>query len=716
MAGLGRGDGHGLVELGLTELLSRRVERLGVYRTIAREERAAGPPGAYAPRDERDADRELDAGLELIRGRYRLSRVVGGISPAEAARIGEDELLTRLADGCEAVVDECDALLVFGGHGAGPGGLGFDARLAAKLGVPVVLLAGGGAAAPPGRVVERDKAVVKAGAAVRPARTGRTAEEIAAELRAAYTLFSDAGCTVIAAIVNRARPNLALDAGLPVPCYVIPEKPALAAPTVRQVAAAARAAHIQGDDDGLQRDVLGFVFGGATLSVFLEHLTDGALVITPGDRADVLLGAMAADMAGTAQPAGVMLTLGERPSETVRTITAKLAPQIPVLSTAADSFSVASMLSGLEGGITPEDHRKVESALGHFSAHVDAAALAGHIEPTRSERVTSRIFEHLIVQRAVADRRHIVLPEGEDERVQRAADIVLRRGIADVTLLGRPDVIRPRVHALGLDLHDVRVLDPLTSPLRDTFAERYALLREHRGMTPRRARDIMGDPNFFGTMMVHAGVVHGMVSGAAGTTAATILPAFQVIKTAPGTPAASAVVFACLADRVVLFADCGMHAMPGASELADIAICTARTAKLFGVEPRVAMLSYSSGPAGAGGDMERVREATELVRSRAPELPVEGPMRYDTAIDGARAGRDPEGSPVAGRATVLVFPDAEIAASACRAVRGAPGTVAYGPVLQGLRQPVNDLDRDATVGDIVDMVAITAVQAQAVAL
>lgn len=669
-AAVGRGAGRRLVELGLMELLSRRVERLGVYRTVT-----AGEDG------------EPDHTLDLLKSRYRLSAVGIGVTAREAVRIGTEDLITRLAEECEAVAEECDALLVLGVSAAGmSAGLepSFDARLAAKIGTPVTVVVGG--------------------------RRAKGPEEVTEAVRAGHRLFSEAGCTVLAMIVNRVPERLRPGPGLPVPCFLIPEKPELAAPTVGQVATAVHATRLQGDAEGMQRDVLGFIADGATPPVFLDRLRDGTLVITPGDRADVLLGALAAEAAGTVRPAGVVLTLGHKPPVKVREIASRLTPRLPVLLTEADGFTVAAALGGLSGRIAPQEQHKVDAALAHFDRHVHTGVLAGHLGHPPAERITSRMFAHTLVERATTVRRHIVLAEGEDERVLRAADLVRRRGIADLTLLGRADVIRRAAHDLGLDLRDIRILDPLTSPLRDTFARTYALLREHRGMTLRQALDLLGDANHFGTMMVHAGIAHGMVSGAAHATSVTIRPALQVIKAAPGTAAVSAASFVCLADRTVLFADCGLHPCPDADRLADIAVTSARTAERFGIEPRIAMLTYSSGPTGAGGDVERVRAAVAAVRTRAPELVVDGPIRYDTAMGG---GADVPGkSPVAGRATVLVFPDLEVADSAYRMMRTRVDATVYGPLLQGLRLPVNAVSRDATVEEIVSMVAVTAVQAQ----
>jgi phosphate acetyltransferase len=328
------------------------------------------------------------------------------------------------------------------------------------------------------------------------------------------------------------------------------------------------------------------------------------------------------------------------------------------------------------------------------------------------------MFEYDLVERARADRRRVVLPEGDDDRILRATEAVLRRGIAEVTLLGRPADVRRRAAALGLDLTDADITDPTAedaADLRERFAATYAKARAHKGMTLVQARDIVTDPSYFGTLMVYENLADGMVSGAVHTTAHTIRPAFEVIRTVPGTAIVSSVFFMCLADRVLVYGDCAVNPDPNAEQLADIALSSADTARRFGVEPRVAMLSYSTGESGSGADVEKVREATRLVRERDPELPVDGPIQYDAAVDASVARTKMPGSEVAGQATVFVFPDLNTGNNTYKAVQRSAGAVAIGPVLQGLRRPVNDLSRGCTVPDIVNTVAITAIQAQATA-
>ena len=342
---------------------------------------------------------------------------------------------------------------------------------------------------------------------------------------------------------------------------------------------------------------------------------------------------------------------------------------------------------------------------------MDSAELSRLLDVSRSTRVTPMMFEYELVDRARADRQRVVLPEGTEERILRAADTLLRRGVADLILLGDADTIWRRARDLGLDLADATVVDPATSELRDTFAGQYAELRRHKGMTPELARDVLRDVNYFGTMMVHNGHADGMVSGAVHTTAATIRPAFEIVRTRPGVSVASSVFFMLLPDRVLVYGDCAVNPDPDAAQLADIALSSAETAAAFGITPIVAMLSYSTGASGAGADVTKVAEATAKVRELRPDLPVEGPIQYDAAIDPAVASTKLPGSAVAGRATVFVFPDLNTGNNTYKAVQRSAGAVAVGPILQGLQRPVNDLSRGATVKDIVNTVAITAVQA-----
>ncbi|NML53434.1 phosphate acetyltransferase [Streptomyces sp. R302] len=699
VTGIDRGDGRQVVELGVMELLTRQVDRVGVFRPLVHD----GP----------------DRLFELLRARYRLTQdpsTVYGMDYHEASDLqaeqGTDELVSRLVDRFHAVARDYEVVLVLGTDFAAtqlPDELALNARLANEFGASVIPVVGG---------------------------KGQPSESVRAEARNAFRAYDGLGCDVLAMVVNRVaaedRETIAerLTARLPVPCYVLPDEPALAAPTVAQITHALGATVVLGDDAGLARDALDFVFGGAMLPNFIAALTPGCLVVTPGDRADLVVGALAAHSAGTPPIAGVLLTLDERPSDAVLTLAARLAPGTPVISVAGNSFPTAAELFALEGKLNAATPRKAETALGLFERHVDTADLLKRISVAPSGRVTPMMFEHELLEQARADRRRVVLPEGTEERVLRAADVLLRRDVCDLTLLGDVEAIRKKAADLSVDLRDTQLIDPQTSELRDAFAEQYAALRAHKGVTVELAYDVVSDVNYFGTLMVQEGLADGMVSGAVHSTAATIRPAFEIIKTEtaarsasgravagdgrakPEASIVSSVFFMCLADKVLVYGDCAVNPDPNAEQLADIAVQSAATAARFGVEPRIAMLSYSTGTSGSGADVDKVREATKLVREAHPELRIEGPIQYDAAVEPSVAATKLPGSEVAGQATVLIFPDLNTGNNTYKAVQRSAGAIAVGPVLQGLRKPVNDLSRGALVSDIVNTVAITAIQSQ----
>ncbi|MFC8616876.1 phosphate acetyltransferase [Micromonospora purpureochromogenes] len=679
LTSVGSGGGKSTIALGLAELLSRQVERIGVFRPLV-------------------ADTGADPILALLVDRYRVDlpqQELTGATYAEASALVADgrreELISRIVERYRSVERRCPAVVVVGsdfadgGDGAGPRELAFNARLATEFGSVVVPVIDG---------------------------FGQEPEAIAAAARGAYHDLEDLGATVLAVIANRVPGPMTLPE-LPVPAYAIPEVPTVSAPTVAEVAAALGATLLAGDDAALDRDVLDYVVGAAHVPTLLDHLTEGALVITPGDRADLLVAASAAHVAGQVSVAGLVLTLGEQPDPRAMRLVEGLNTGLAVLSVRSDSYDTVAASSRIEGRPSPANPRKVEAALGAFEGNVDTVDLARRLRVSRSERVTPLMFEYDLIDRARATRRRLVLPEGAEERILRAAEVLLRRGVADLTLLGRPDDIARRTRELGIDVTGADLVDPVTSAWRDEFAVEYARLRAHRGVTVELAHDIVARPNYFGTMMVATGHAAGMVSGATHTTAATIRPAFEIIRTVPGVSVASSVFFMLLADRVLVYGDCAVNPDPDAAQLADIAMSSADTAARFGIEPRVAMLSYSTGDSGAGADVEKVAAATKLVRERRPELLVEGPIQYDAAIDPQVAATKLPQSTVAGRATVFIFPDLNTGNNTYKAVQRSAGAVAVGPVMQGLRRPVNDLSRGATVADIVNTVAITAIQAAA---
>jgi phosphate acetyltransferase len=683
VAGLGPSVGKGTVALGIVELLSRQVAKVAVFRPLVS---GAGP----------------DPLLTVLRKRYPGPVGVeesSGVTVAEASALVADgrreELIGRIVERYREVERRSSAVVVIGsdfsdkpeeGREELPRELAFNARLATEFGSVVIPVVSG---------------------------EGRSAESLAAATRSAYHSLVDLGATVAAVIANRVPQAISMSRpeGLPVPFWAVPEVAVIAAPTVGEVAAALDATVLSGSAGALERDVLDYVVGAAHVPTVLGALTDGALLITAGDRADLLVAASAAHAAGNVTLAGLVLTLGEPADERAVRVIERLNTGLAMLVTRTDSYHTIAAADRITAQLSTP--RKIEAALGVFEESVDTAELSRLLDVARSSRVTPLMFENDLIDKARTDRRHLVLPEGTEERILRATETLLRRGVADLTLLGDPSEINRRAREIGVEIGGAHLVDPASSELREQFAERYAEIRRHRGVTLDLAYDVVRDVNYFGTLMVAAGLADGMVSGATHTTAATIRPAFEIIKTVPGLTVASSVFFMLLADRVLVYGDCAVNPDPDAGQLADIALSSAQTAAAFGIEPRVAMLSYSTGSSGAGADVDKVAAATALVRERRPDLPVEGPIQYDAAVDPAVAAAKLPGSAVAGKATVFVFPDLNTGNNTYKAVQRSANAVAVGPVMQGLRAPVNDLSRGATVKDIVNTVAITAIQAGA---
>jgi phosphate acetyltransferase len=672
-------SGKSVVALGLMELLSSRVAKPGFFRPIV--------PSGSVP----------DPQIELMRRRYRLDAAYEemlALSEDESRELrAYEDLRKRVVEAYKALEQRCDFVLCEGTDfvGATPAlAFGLNADLANELSAPVLV-------------------VVR----------GSSADETLAAVRAARASLRHKGCAVFGVVVTRVPEehveaiSSRLAAEQEEPVYVLAERPELAHPTVGEVATSFGASILSEPAAALDREVREVTVAAVGVEHFVGRLVDGTLVIVPGDRPDILL----ATLATTVSPAvptvaGVVVTDGYPLDEPLRTMLGG-AP-FAVLETPSAAHAVAAAVQSLQPALRPESERKVAAALGVFDAAVDTDELERRISLERPARVTPIMFEYELLQAAKAAGARIVLPEGEDERVLRAAEILLLRGIVDLTILGEPAGTTAKAESLGLNIAGAEIVDPLTSPLREDYAARYFELRRHKGVTEELARDAVGHPNYFGTMMVHTGASDGMVSGAAHTTGDTIRPAFEIIKARDGVSVVSSVFFMCLSDRVLVYGDCAVNPSPDSEQLADIAISSAETAAAFGIEPLVAMLSYSTGDSGRGERVDAVRRATDAVRARRPDLPVEGPLQYDAAVDLDVARLKLPESEVAGRATVFVFPDLDTGNVAYKAVQRSANAVAIGPVLQGLRKPVNDLSRGCSVTDIVNTVAITAIQCRSV--
>jgi phosphate acetyltransferase len=579
-----------------------------------------------------------------------------------------DGAMSTIVDRYHAAAADQDAVIIVGSDYTGVGSpteFSYNARIAANLGAPVLLVVHG-----------RNRS---------PADVRTVADVAMAEIAARYG-------RLLAIVANRVDPDQqdAVRTALagPIPAYVISQEPILTAPTVGDLLEACGGELRSGDPELLSREALDVLVGAMTLPNALDRLVDGGVVVTPSDRVDLLLGALMAHSSQTFPTlAGVFLNGGFEIPPQIDQLVAGLGPRLPIVTTDGDTYGTATRLAAARGRLSRDAPRKVETALTLFEKHVGGAELLTRLDLTRSEVVTPLMFEHELLDRARMHRRHIVLPEGEEERILRAADTLLRRGVAELTLLGDPAVIRAKAAQLGQDIGAAEVLDPHDPELRERFATEYATLRAHKGIRVDAARDVVVDVSYFGTMAV------------------------EVIRTSPGVSIVSSVFFMCLPDRVLVYGDCAVNPDPTAEQLADIAISSATTAAQFGIEPRVAMLSYSTGESGFGTDVDKVREATNWSTSAGPSCLSKAPVQYDAAVDASVAQTKLPGSQVAGKATVFVFPDLNTGNNTYKAVQRSADAVAIGPVLQGLRMPVNDLSRGALVRDIVNTVAITAIQA-----
>ena len=680
-------SGKSLVSLGVADLLVRRVERLGFFRpTIGSRE-------------------EFDNDTQLMRARYcpQLDyESMYAVTRDEARELfvndKYDQLLKLILAKYKALESECDFVLCEGTDFTGISSaleFDFNARVANHLGCPVFIVLSG---------------------------VDKHASDLMNAVRAGREAFENEGCAIAALVANRVQPQIVeelrsrFDAewDFAEPVYAIPEHNSLGRPTIGEVQTALGAGMLSGSDASLHREALDFKVAAMQLPNFLDHIGEGALVITPGDRGDVLLASLATVHSENFAPiAGVLLTGGIQLAASIHRLVDGLKHvDVPVLTVDDDTYSAAARVAAIRAAISPDNERKIATALGAFEACVDARQLEQRIEVARPQSVTPLMFEYQLIERAKTNRRHVVLPEGKDDRILRATEILLRRGVADITLLGDHVAIEESASSLGLDLAGASIINPATYGSRAEFADEYFQLRRHKGVTEEVARDTMLDVSYFGTMMVHLGLADAMVSGAAHTTGHTIRPALEFIRTRPGCSIVSSVFFMCLPQSVLVYGDCAIVPNPTPEQLADIAISSADTAKTMGVEPCVAMLSYSTGESGRGDDVDRVREATHLAQQLRPELLIDGPMQYDAAVDPGVGKLKSPNSKVAGRATVLIFPDLNTGNNTYKAVQRSSGAVAVGPVLQGLNKPVNDLSRGCTVTDIVNTVAITAVQAQ----
>ncbi|TRY18125.1 phosphate acetyltransferase [Tessaracoccus rhinocerotis] len=666
------------IALGVIELFARQVKTVGVFRPMVHSLEA-------------DTVTEALLSQKAIRNKTLADAV--GVTYDEYA---DDHLaaMDTIVQKYAALAERCDAIVILGSdydYIAGGTELDTNATIAANLNSPVLFVV---------RAAKRSVDQVR-----------RMAEESIEAYEARHN-------TVVGIIATRTNPDdvdavrTALQGVRDVPVSVLPAEPVLGAPSVRMQMEAVGAELWLGNPRFLDRESLHTVVSGMTLPNLLDRLQPESTVVVAADRLDLLPGLLWAHESTAFGPlAAIFLTGGFAIPQSIETLLRGSKVDLTIALTHEGTFETASVLREVVG-ISTGSERKRAVARTLFANHVDSEALLAAIDLPRSEIRTPTMFEHQLMQLARQDRKRIVLPEASDDRVLKAAAVVLDRGVADITLLGDPALVSRRATELGINLNNAKVVQIGEGEQFEQFAAKYAELRAHKNVTIEQAREKLTDPSYYGTMMVHQGLADGMVSGAINTTANTIRPSLEFVKTKPGVGVVSGSFLMAMSNRVVVYADCAVNPDPTAEQLADIAISSAETAQAFDVEPRIAMLSYSTGDSGTGADVDKVREATALVRERAPHLKVEGPIQFDAAVDATVAAKKMPDSEVAGRATVFIFPDLNTGNNTYKAVQRTSGAVAIGPVLQGLNKPVNDLSRGALVDDIVSTITITAIQAQ----
>ncbi len=678
-------SGKSLVSLGVMEAIASRVARPAFFRPIVRH------------------DAKQDVSLQLIRRRYDLpfdEEAMVGLNREKArqyfAQDRYDELLKVILERFKAIQSQADFVVCEGTsfRGFAPAyEFELNSDLAANFGCAVLPV-----------VSARDKEI----------------KDIVDATHIACEHFTNAGLEIAGVIINAIPLALhepmeaALEriADLQLPIYRLPFEPLLAQPTLGDIAVHLNSRILAGTAESFDREVSSYLVAAMQLPGFLSRLTPGCLVITPGDRSDIVAGSLLSQASQTSPNiAGILLT-GDIPLPPQMMNLVQGMSSLPIASVETDTYQTARRVSEVEAKITIAHTRKIASGLGVFEKHVDIDNLLRRVAARRQDRITPLMFEYELIRRAREVPQRIVLPEATEPRILTAVEILMRRSVVEPILLGNVEEVHRVASQCGIDLKNVQIIDPHQDPLRETFAHTYYELRRHKGITYEAARDRMADASYFGTMMVNLGMADGLVSGAVHTTAHTIRPAFEFIKTRPGVSIVSSVFFMCFENQVLVYGDCAVNPNPTADQLAEIAISSAETAIMFDVAPRIAMLSYSTGDSGQGEDVDRVRQATMIVRSLRPDLKVDGPLQYDAAVDASVAKTKLPQSEVAGRATVFIFPDLNTGNNTYKAVQRSSGAIAVGPILQGLNKPVNDLSRGCTVPDIVNTVAITAIQAQ----
>ncbi len=682
-------SGKSIITLGLMSILIGKTAKVGYFRPIIED----------------FVDGEVDNHIETVLSYFNLDIQFEDayaitksklIKKKNKGKIGE--VLDLIIEKYKKLEERFDFVLVEGTSFTGEGTsieLDLNVLIAKNLGIPTIIIGSG---------------------------IGKTLEELVDSLYLVYDSFKVKEVEVLSVFANKVQPEnielvtKSLQKSLPPNVLVntIPLVSSLNNPTMQEIVNELDAKVLFGENY-LNNEIGHFSVGAMQLHNYLVHLHNNALVITPGDRSDIILGALQAnESANYPTISGIILTGNIVPEESILKLIEGLSAIVPIIAVDGGTYHITNKIGSIKSEIYANNTHKIETSITTFEKYVDNDALSERLITFEAEGMTPKMFQYNMVKRARQHRKHIVLPEGNDDRIIIAASRLLAMDVVDISIIGDKKQIESKVTELGisLDFSKVKIINPTESELYEDYANTYYELRKAKNVSITMARDLMEDVSYFGTMMVYKGHADGMVSGAAHTTQHTILPALQFIKTKPNSSVVSSVFFMCLEDRVSVFGDCAINPNPTAEQLAEIAISSAESSSAFGIEPKIAMLSYSSGASGKGDEVDKVRTATEIVKQKRPDLKIEGPIQYDAAVDREVGKSKMPDSEVAGQASVLIFPDLNTGNNTYKAVQRETGALAIGPMLQGLNKPVNDLSRGCTVDDIINTVVITAIQAQ----
>jgi len=682
-------SGKSLLSLGILRMMLTKSSRVGYFRPIIND------------KDGSEIDHHTKTAIDFFELDLKYQDCYAYEQKEVLQLLAQDKIdvvLNTVIEKYKKLEAQFDYVLVEGSDFSGERSfteLDINLNIAKNLGIPAMIVASG---------------------------IGKNAQDFTDSLFITYQSFIEKEVDVIGIVANKVtREDLEIVTEKlhhkilsSVQISIIPKIDFLNNPTVKEVTETLNGKVLFGDVF-LDNTIGNFTTGAMQLRNYLVHLEEDTLVITPGDRADIILGALQANVSSNyPKVAGIILTGGLMPEESILKLIEGVQSTVPVVSVDGNTFSVANKVGAVKSKIYATNEKKILMALDIFDTYVNSELLAESLTSYTSDKITPRMFQYNMLQRAKLHRKHIVLPEGEEERIIRAAYRLQLLDIVDLTLLGNKEGIQQKCNQLGLqmDFTKINILNPEDSIHNDDFAKTLYEARKHKGMTETTAVDLVRDVSYYGTLMILNGLADGMVSGAIHTTQHTIKPALQLIKTKPGVSVVSSVFFMCLSDRVSVMGDCAVNPNPNAEQLAEIAISSAISSEAFGIEAKIAMLSYSSGDSGKGEEVEKVRKATEIVKLKHPNFKIEGPIQYDAAVDMSVAKNKLPNSEVAGQASVLIFPDLNTGNNTYKAIQRETGALAIGPMLQGLNKPVNDLSRGCTVDDIFNTVLLTAIQAE----